>query len=109
MLFGRKVVLIEHQTLTVGEFNIEINGAYDNVKTFPLEVKKGKKLFVSVKSDNGVDVSIVDTKGMNESFTEAVKDKTIGPLNIAEKGTMALILGVFRGDLAHVELEAWME
>ena len=109
MLFDRKVVLVEHQNLTVGEFNIEINGAYDNVKTFPLEVKKGKKLFVSVKSDNGVDVSIVDTKGMNESFTEAVKDKTIGPLNIAEKGTMALILGVFRGDLAHVELEAWME
>ncbi len=109
MLFGKKVVLIEHQTLTVGEFNININGAYDNVKTFPLEVKKGRKLFVSVKSDNGVDVSVVDTKGMNESFSEAVKDKLIGPLEIIEKGTMALVLGVYRGDLAHVELEAWME
>ena len=109
MLFSKKVILIEHQTLTVGEFNININGAYDNVKTFPLEVKKGRKLFVSVKSDNGVDVSVVDTKGMNESFSEAVKDKLIGPVDIAEKGTMALVLGVYRGDLAHVELEAWME
>ena len=109
MLFGKKVVLIEHQSLTIGEFNININGAYDNVKTFPLEVKKGRKLFVSVKSDNGVDVSVVDTKGMNESFSEAVKDKLIGPLEIIEKGTMALVLGVYRGDLAHVELEAWME
>lgn len=109
MLFGKKVVLIEHQTLTIGEFNININGAYDNVKTFPLEVKKGRKLFVSVKSDNGVDVSVVDTKGMNESFSEAVKDKLIGPIEVIEKGTMALVLGVYRGDLAHVELEAWME
>ncbi|MBO4552098.1 MAG: hypothetical protein J5673_02745 [Candidatus Methanomethylophilaceae archaeon] len=109
MLFNKKVVLVEHQELTVGEFNININGAYDNVKTFPLEVKKGRKLFVSVKSDNGVDVSIVDVKGMNESFSEAVKDKLIGPVAIEDKGTMALILGVYRGDLAHVELEAWME
>ena len=109
MLFGKKTILIEHQTVTVGEFNININGAYDNVKTFPLEVKKGRKLFVSVKSDNGVDVSVVDTKGMNESFSEAVKDKLIGPIEVIEKGTMALVLGVYRGDLAHVELEAWME
>jgi hypothetical protein len=28
---------------------------------------------------------------------------------VIEKGTMALVLGVYRGDLAHVELEAWME
>ena len=109
MLFNKKTVLVERQELTIGEFNIEINGAYDNVKTFRLDVKKGRKLFVSVRSDNGVDVSIVDTKGMNTSFSEAVKEKTIGPVEIIEKGTMALILGVYRGDLAHVEIEAWME
>ena len=109
MLFDKKDVLVEHQDLTVGEFNIEVNGAYDNIKTFRLDVKKGRKLFISVKSDTGVDVSVVDTKGMNTSFNEAVKDKTIGPIAIQEKGTMALILGVYRGDLAHVELEAWME
>lgn len=109
LLFNKKVILVEHQTLTIGEFNIEIDGAYDNIKSFRMDVKKGKKLFVSVRSDNGVDVSIVDTKGMNQSFSEAVKEKTIGPIEITEKGTMALILGVFRGDLAHVEIEAWME
>jgi hypothetical protein len=46
---------------------------------------------------------------MNKAFSEATKDKLIGPVEIDGKGTMALILGVFRGDLAHVELEAWME
>lgn len=109
MLFDRKTVLIERQNLTVGEFNIEIDGAYDNIKTFRMDVKKGRKLFISIKSDTGVDVSVVDTKGMNRSFSEAVKEKTIGPIPIEEKGTMALILGVYRGDLAQVELEAWME
>ncbi len=109
MLFSKRTVLVEHQTLTVGEFNINIDGAYDNVKTFRRDVKKGKKLFVSVKSDNGVDVSIVGTDGMNKAFSEAVKDKTMGPVEIDSKGTMALILGVYRGDLAHVEVEAWME
>ncbi len=109
MIFSKKTVLVEHKTLTVGEFNINIDGAYDNIKTFRMDVKKGKKLFVSVKSDNGVDVSIVGTDGMNKSFSEATKDKVIGPVEIDSKGTMALILGVFRGDLAHVELEAWME
>ena len=108
-MFGKKTVLVEHQNLTVGEFNIEVNGAYDNIKTFRLDVKKGRKLFISIKSDTGVDVSVVDTKGMNISFSEATKDKIIGPIAIQEKGTMALILGVYRGDLAHVELEAWME
>ena len=109
MIFSKKTVLVEHQTLTVGEFNINIDGAYDNIKTFRMDVKKGRKLFISIKSDTGVDVSVVDTKGMNKSFSEAVKEKTIGPIAIEEKGIMALILGVYRGDLAHVELEAWME
>ena len=101
--------MIERQNVTVGEFNIQIDGAYDNMKTFPLNVKKGKKLYVDVRSDNGVDVCIVNTDGMNLKFAEAVKEKQMGPLPIAEKGTMALILGVYRGDLAHVEIEAWME
>lgn len=109
VFFHRKVILIERQILEVGKFDIEINGAYDNIKTFPLYVKKGRKLFVHIKSDNGVDVSIVDSMGMNEKFVEAVKDKMIGPLPINNKGTMALVLGVFPGDLAHVEIEAWME
>lgn len=109
MLFHRKVILIEHQTLEIGKFDIKVNGAYDNIKTFPLHVKKGRKLFVYVKSDNGVDISIVDSMGMNEKFVGAVKDKIIGPLPINNKGTMALVLGVFPGDLSHVEIEAWMK
>ncbi len=109
MLFDKRTTLVEHQSVTVGEFDINVDGAYRNVITFPMQVKKGKDVFVSVKSDNGVDVSVVNTKGYNAKFSEAVKDSVIGPIHSDEKGTMALILGVYRGDLAHVELEAWME
>jgi hypothetical protein len=56
-----------------------------------------------------VDVSIVDTTGYNAKFSESVKDAVIGPVPAKEKGTMALIFGVYRGDLAHVEFEAWTE
>lgn len=109
LLFNKKVTLIERQAVTVGEFNIEIDGAYDNVKTFPLDVRKGKNVYVSVKSDNGVDVCIVGLDGMNKKYAEAVKDKTLGPVPTEGRGKMALILAVYRGDLAHAEIEAWME
>jgi hypothetical protein len=108
-LFNRKTVLLPRQTMTVGEFDITVDGAYRNVKTFPLETKKGKSLFVYLKSDIGVDVSVVDAKGMDEKFCQAVKDQTIGPVPIMEKGTMALLVGVYQGDLAHIEIEVWME
>ena len=110
MIFGnRKTVLLERQTLTVGEFDISVDGAYRNVKTFPLEVRKGKSVSVYVVSDNGVDVSIVGLNGRNMKFMECVKDGTVGPVVSDGKGTMALILGVPYGSLSNVEVEAWME
>ena len=109
MLFNRRSTLVEHQCITIGEFDITVDGAYKNIITYPLNVKKDRDVFVSVKSDNGVDVSVVNTKGYNTKFSEGVKNAVIGPIHTTEKCTMALILGVYRGDLAHVELEAWME
>lgn len=107
-LFSKKKVLVERQDVTVGEFDINVDGAYRNIMTFPMEGKKGRKLSVCVRSDNGVDVSIVDAKGMNEKFRPSVKDDTI-VVPVLDNGTMTLILGVYRGDLSHVTVEAWME
>lgn len=107
-LFSKRKTIYEKQKLTVGEFDINVDGAYRNVKALPVEGKKGRKLFVSVKSDSGVDVSIVDAKGVNEKFKEAVTDSVIS-VPILEKGTMSLIFGVYRGNLANVEFEVWME
>ena len=108
-LFKKRTVLLERRSVTVGEFDITVDGAYRNILTFPLEVRKGRDVYVRIVSDNGVDVSVVDTKGMNAKYSEQVKDAVIGPVQAKEKGTMALVLGVYRGDLAHVTVEAWME
>ncbi len=108
-LFNKKTVLLEKQDFTIGEFDITVDGAYRNIVTFPMKVKKGRKVFVSVNSDNGVDVSVVDVNGMNAKYSASVKEATIGPVPARESGTMALVFGVYRGDLAHVTVEAWME
>ena len=109
-LFGKKrVTLVEKQSVTIGEFDITVDGAYRNIMTFRLDVKKGRDVYASVKSDNGVDVSLVDVHGYNSKYQAEVKDSVLGPVHVDETGTMALVLGVFRGDLAHVELECWME
>ena len=109
-LFGtKKVTLVEKQNVTIGEFDITVDGAYRNIMTFRLDVKKGRNVYASIRSDNGVDASLVDVHGYNCKYQPEVKDAILGPVQVDETGTMALVLGVFRGDLAHVEVECWME
>jgi len=108
-LFKRKVVLFSEKSLTVGEFDIDSDGAYRNVKTFPVDVKGGKDLYVSIKSDRPVDVDVVGIDGRSIKFKEAFLNGVIGPLETVGKGTMEVILGVYRGDLSNLEMEIWME
>ena len=94
----------------MGDVDYDKPSCYDNIRTFPLEVKAGRSIFVCVESSDGVDISIVDTKGMNVRFQENIRSKvTIGPVPVDQKGTMALVLGVFAGDRTDVTLSAWME
>ena len=95
--------------MTIGEFDPTVDGAYCNVKTFPLEVKAGKDLYVSLDSDFPVDMAISNNKGMCIGSKYEFKSGTFGPTPLKNKETLALVLGVFRGDLAKVTLEVWME
>ena len=108
-LLGKKGTVLMDDSLTVGEFDPSADGAYRNVKTFPLEVKQGKKLFVSVDSDNPVDVALSNGDGICIKFKESVVKDTIGPLITTKKETIALVLGVFRGDKAELKVKAWTE
>lgn len=108
-LLKRKVVLFSERSLTVGEFDIDSDGGYRNVKTFPVDVKGGKDLFVSIRSDKPVDVDVVGIDGRSIKFKEAFLNGVIGPLATVGKGTMEVILGVYRGDLSNLEMEIWME
>ncbi|MGN1044861.1 MAG: hypothetical protein ACI4Q9_02755 [Candidatus Methanomethylophilaceae archaeon] len=109
-LFSRKTVLIEETSFHMGEVDYTTQSLYDNIRTYPLETKVGKSVYVRVESTNGVDVSVVDASGMNVKFKEHVtSEEVIGPVPVKIKGTMALILGVFAGDRTDVRMSAWME
>jgi len=93
----------------LGEFNPEVQGGYENVKTFPLEVRKGRGLTVRVDAKDPVDIAISDYEGRVVKFEEGVTSTTLGQIVFDRKFTAALVLGIFRGDKTEVEIEAWLD
>lgn len=108
-LFRRKINLIPLTKVSLGEFDINELGGYCNVKTFRLDIKAGRDLHVRVTSDKPVDIAVSDQQGFCRCFQEGVTEGGLGPVPFLEKEVAALVLGVFRGDKANLELEAWME
>ncbi|MDR0791317.1 MAG: hypothetical protein LBE47_02130 [Methanomassiliicoccaceae archaeon] len=108
-MFGKKETVLLDTSLTIGEFDPSADGAYNNVKTFPLDVRSGKRLFVSVDSDMPVDVALSDSGGICIKFKNSILNDTIGPIETVKKGTLTLFLGVFRGDKAELKVKVWAE
>lgn len=108
-LFSKKDMILMDVSLSVGEFDPSADGAYRNVKTFPLEVMQGKELFVSVDSDAPVDIAISGGDGMCIIFRESILNGKLGPIAVRKKETMMLVIGVFRGDRAELKLKVWTE
>ena len=106
-MFRRKNVLVPRTEMTIGEFDTSVPGAYRNVKTMPLDIKN-RDLFISLESDVPVDVAVSDWNGKCVAFREKFTSGTISA-RFDDKGTAGLVLGVFRGDLAKVVIEAWTE
>ncbi|MCL2786276.1 MAG: hypothetical protein FWD81_03540 [Methanomassiliicoccaceae archaeon] len=108
-MFGRKGTVLLDISLSLGEFDPSADGAYRNVKSFPLDVRQGKRLFVSVDSDKPVDIALSNGEGICIKFKDSVIKDTIGPVDTVKKETFALVLGIFRGDKAELKVKAWME
>ena len=108
-LLGNKETVLMDTSVSLGEFDPYADGAYRNVKSFPLEVRPGRKLFVSVISDNPVDVALSNSDGICIKFKDSILNGTVGPVDTVKKETIALVLGVFRGDRAEVRIRAWTE
>jgi hypothetical protein len=94
-------------SFTLGEFDPSADGAYRNVKTFPLQVRPGD-LFISVVSERPVDIALSDGGGICIKFRESILCDTVGPVEIKKKETIALIAGIFRGDRTEISIKAWM-
>jgi len=74
-----------------------------------LEVKAGRNLFIEIDSNSPVDIAISNEKGMCIGSKYEFTSGTFGPTPLKNKETLALVLGVFRGDLAKITMEVWME
>ena len=105
-LFGKKETVLLDTSLSIGEFDLSADGFYRNVKTFPLNVRKGT-LSVSVDSSHPVDVALSDSGGTCMGFKDSVVNGTIS-VETSKKETVALIIGVFRGDTADLRIKARM-
>jgi hypothetical protein len=101
---SKREIFIE--SFTIGEFDPTVDGAYRNVKTFPLSVKQGD-LFVSVESDKPVDIALSNEDGICIKFKNSILSDILGPVAV-KKGTVTLFAGVFRGDKAELRIKAWM-
>jgi hypothetical protein len=96
------------EKLPIGEFDPAADGAYRNVKTFPLNVKEGKRLLIKVSSDAPVDMAVSNSDGICIKFKDSILDDTV-IIETAKKETLMLVIGVFRGDKAELRIKAWME
>ncbi len=108
-MFGKKAVLVPKTEMTLGEFDPTVDGAYRNVKSMPLDARPKRDLFLTVTSTMPVDLAISDSDGRCIWFKDQAKEGTFGPIPLTKKETLALMMGVFRGDLAEMTVEVWIE
>ena len=108
-LFEKRKQLYGPEVVSVGDLDLTVDGGYRNVVTIPLDVKPKRKLFVKVSSDNPVDVVVANEKGAAVAHKEGVRDAVMGPYDTGKLRSMGIFLGLYPGDKAKVNLEAWME
>ncbi len=108
-LFNRKRRVFGPEMVHVGEFDPTQDSLYRNIVVTEIVVKPNRLLYVHAKSEFPVDLVVLNQTGNPVGHIDNVNDDTLGPISTQEWTEMAIVLGVFRGDKATVELEAWME
>jgi len=108
-LFEKRTAVFGPEDVRIGEFDPTADGLYRNVVTIPLDVKPKHVIYVKAKSDNPFDIVIAKENGSAVVHKEGNRDIQLGPFPTEKADSMGIILGVFRGDKATVNLEVWME
>ena len=104
----KKVYVYGPKVVSVGDLDLSVDGCYRNVVTIPLDVKPNRFLHVHMTSDNPVDIVVANDDNSAAGHKEGQTDVELGPYSTGKSNSMGIILGVFRGDKAKVNLEAWM-
>lgn len=108
-LFAKKVTVFGPETVSVGDFDPTVDGCYRNVVTIPLDVKPRRNLYVSLKSDNPVDIVVANDDRSAAGHKENQTDLVFGPFPTKSMDSMGIILGIYKGEKAQVTLEAWID
>ncbi len=108
-LFDKREQVYGPETVSVGDFDITVDGCYRNVVTIPLEVRPHRLLRVSVKSNHPVDVVVAREDRSSAGHKDGVMDAVLGPFDTGKSKSMGILLGVYKGDKASVVVEAWTD
>ena len=108
-IFDKRVNVFGPEVVSVGDLDYTVDGCYRNIVPIPLDVKPNRLLYVKVSSDNPVDVVVAHDDNSAAGHKEGVTDIQLGPFSTGKSTSMGIILGIFRGDKAKVNVEAWME
>ncbi len=108
-LFEKREQVYGPETVSVGDFDITVDGCYRNVVTIPLDVKPKRKLRVRISSDHPVDVVVARGDNSSAGFKNGVTEATLGPFDTGKFDSMGIFLGVYKGDRAKVTVEAWTD
>lgn len=107
--FDKRVQVYGPEIVSVGDFDPTVDGCYRNVVTIPLDVKPRRMLHVKVSSDIPVDVVVANSDRSAAGHKEQVTSVEMGPFPTGKSNDMGILIGVFKGDKAKVNLEAWMD
>ncbi len=108
-LFAKREQVYGPEMISVGDFDITVDGCYRNVVPVPLDVRPHRMLRVRVDSDAPVDVVIAREDGSAAVHRDGVTHAEFGPFDTGKAKSMGVFLGVNKGDKATVTLDAWID
>lgn len=108
-LFAKKEQVYGPEEVSVGDFDITVDGCYRNVVPIPLEVRPHRSLYVKVDSNAPVDVVVAREDGSSVAHKDGVTHTVMGPFDTGKSKSMGVFLGVMKGDKASVTLESWTD
>jgi len=105
-LFEKRTIVFERRGLKIGEFNRGVEGFYENVMPFQIDIKKNRMLHIEFESTLPTDVYISDgTKPLSQK-NRILNEKW--DVRATDVKAINLFIGVMRGDKATVDVTVWM-
>lgn len=108
-ILNKKTEVFSVRQMRVGDFDPTKPGCYDNVKTFPIEVRPQRALFFKIVSDVPISIAFANSDNSSVYHKEDMTDFGYGPIPTGRNREMGILLGVYPGDKATIDLDVWME